>query len=66
MAANNGMDLKMPYGKYKGIEIYRIPSDYLLWIAEHYDNERFCKAADTEWQYRERFNCHFNDVMEKK
>ena len=58
--------LKMPYGKYKGIEIWRLPSDYLWWICKYFDRQRYCKAADQEWKFRERFNCHFDKVKELK
>jgi hypothetical protein len=63
---DGGMDLKMPYGKYKGIEIYRMPSGYLRWISKYFNIEKYCKAADEEWQYREHFDCHFDEVLEKK
>ena len=59
-------DIKMPYGKFKGIELWRIPSGYLKWVAENFDNDIICKAADEEWQYREHYKEHFNEVLEKK
>lgn len=55
--------MKMPSGKFKGKDIEFLPSRYLKWIAENW-SERYprdkaiCEAADKEWQYRERYNCH--------
>ncbi len=49
----------MPFGKYKGKPVVDIPSDYLLWAAEHLDQEDICKACDVEWQFREKYNTHF-------
>jgi len=55
--------MKMPCGKFKDHDIENLPSWYLLWIAENW-NERterdwcICQAADTEWQFREKNNCH--------
>lgn len=52
-------DLRMPYGKFQGYKIENIPSGYLLWIAENFNDEKICVAADKEWQYREKWNEHF-------
>lgn len=50
--------LKMPFGKYRGKEIEDIPSEYLNWLAAGCDNEEVATAADEEYQYREKYNCH--------
>ena len=47
-------DLKMPYGKFKGKTMENISSRYLYWVAENFDNEEICVAADKEWQWREK------------
>ena len=52
-------DIKMPYGAYKGKPMHDIPSGYLRWVAENFKDERICKAADDEYQYREKYNTHW-------
>jgi hypothetical protein len=53
--------MKMPWGKYKGEEIEKIPSWYLKWIATNCDNERICCEADKEYQWREKYDQHIED-----
>ena len=58
--------MKMPWGKFKNIEIYKLPSSYLLWIAENVEetdqyNAKIVKEADEEWQHREKYNNHFEE-----
>lgn len=54
----------MPWGKYKGSDIYFLPSAYLYWLAEKgedlglYKCKEIAKIADEEWNYREKYNCH--------
>lgn len=53
----------MPYGKFKDKQIHELPSPYLKWLAENIDennkqNTAICQAADEEWQFREKNNCH--------
>jgi hypothetical protein len=50
---------RMPFGTHIGKLIVDIPSDYLLWVAEYVEQEDICKACDTEWNFREKFNSHF-------
>lgn len=51
--------MKMPFGQYRGIEIDKLPSSYLHWLAENCDwNDAVCEAADEEWQFREHYNSH--------
>lgn len=51
--------MKMPWGKFKGKEIYDCPSSYLKWLAENCDwDDKICEEADEEWQHRERYNNH--------
>lgn len=58
----------MPSGKYKGTDIELLPSWYLKWVAENWQeitakDKVLCAAADKEWRYREQFGMHFNDVL---
>ena len=52
-------DLTMPYGAYKGTPMHKIPSSYLRWVAQNFDDEDICCAADEEYQYREKYGGHF-------
>ena len=51
-------EIRMPYGAFKGKKMHEIPSGYLKWLAENFDNEDICKAADDEYQYREKYGTH--------
>ena len=58
--------MKMPWGMHKNTEIYKLPSSYLLWIAENVEetdqyNAKIVKEADEEWQLREKHNTHFEE-----
>ena len=59
-------DKKMPWGKFKGKEIWRLPSPYLKWVAENFDKKDICEAADAEWQWREKYDQHVYEVMGDK
>ena len=48
----------MPYGKYKGVDMEEIPSNYLRWVAENFDDDVVASKADEEWQFRERTGSH--------
>lgn len=55
--------MKMPCGKFKGVEIEDTPSSYMLWVAENWKedtpkNKAICEAADKEWHQRDKLNCH--------
>ena len=56
--------MKMPYGKFKGQDIEKLPSGYLKWVAENFDESRaqgkaICLEADKEYQFREKTGTHF-------
>lgn len=56
----------MPFGKHKGKAIENLPSSYLKWMAENFDEKDptrrvLCLEADKEYQHREQHNCHFED-----
>ena len=58
--------MKMPWGMHKNTEIYKLPSSYLLWIAENVEetdqwNTKIVKEADEEWQHREKHNNYFEE-----
>lgn len=48
----------MPVGKHKGEYLDNLPSDYLLWVAENFSQEKIAQAADRIWQWREKNNQH--------
>lgn len=48
----------MPFGIHRDKEIENVPSEYLNWLARECDNEEVAIAADEEYQYREKYNCH--------
>lgn len=55
--------LTMPCGKYKGRSIYDLPSSYLKWVAENWQektpiDKKICKEADKEYRQREKYNTH--------
>lgn len=61
----NGVAI-MPYGKHRGKPFYDIPSSYLLWISEHFEEDTkekqgIVEMCDAEWQYREKYNVHFEE-----
>jgi len=53
----------MPFGKFKGHDLENLPSSYLKWLAENINenspkNKAICMAADKEYSFREKNNCH--------
>jgi hypothetical protein len=54
--------MPLPWGKFKGREIEDCPSSYLWWLATECDwNDKICEEADEEWQYREKYNEHWEE-----
>lgn len=51
----------MPCGKHKGKPVHLLPSSYLHWAAENFDDDMIATAADTEWQWREKSGEHKED-----
>jgi hypothetical protein len=56
----------MTRGKYIGIPIHKIPSQYLRYVAENWEEKtkeqkRIVKACDDEWIFREKYNNHFEE-----
>lgn len=53
--------MKMPWGKFKNIEMDDIPFWYLKWLAEECNDEKICIAADKEYQWRIKNNVKIED-----
>ena len=57
----------MPFGKHKGKQIDELPSSYLLWMCENFDESKsdftriLIAEANEEYDHRERYNCHFEE-----
>ena len=51
--------MKMPWGKYKGMRIEDIPSEYLRWAAANFSDDVIAEAADEEYNWREECGEHF-------
>ena len=51
--------MRMPWGKYKGVPIENIPSDYLRWLARDCEDDAIATAADEEYRWREQIGEHF-------
>jgi hypothetical protein len=47
--------------KYAGRTLSKVPSGYLRWLAENCYNDTIATAADREWQFREKYNEHFEE-----
>lgn len=59
----NEDDIIMPYGKFKGKSLYELPSSYLRFIAENWDEDTKLKKkivveANNELIHREKFDTH--------
>jgi hypothetical protein len=54
-------NIVMPYGAFKGKKMHQIPSRYLHWVAENFEDEEICVAADEEWCWREKYNEHWEE-----
>lgn len=57
----------MPWGKHKGRLIGALPSSYLRWVAETWEEDtplkkRVVVACDREWTFREDTGSHFEDT----
>lgn len=54
----------MPWGKYKGNDLFFLPSAYLYWLAVKAEEtglpkcREIARLADEEWQSREKYCCH--------
>ena len=47
--------------EHKGKKMEELPSKFLRWVAENAFDDRLATAADQEWQFREKFNDHWED-----
>ena len=53
--------LTMPYGAHYKKSMEEIPSKYLHWVAENWDDDAIAIAADKEWQLRESQTAHWEE-----
>src|SRR5215831_15186227 len=45
--------MKMPFGRYLGVEVADLPDDYLRWLHEAIDlREPLCSAVEAEYEFR--------------
>lgn len=51
----------MPWGKFKGKDLEDIPSGYLYWLKENCEDNTIMKAAEEEYEFREKWNTHFSE-----
>jgi len=56
---NYNKTIVVHFGKYHGYKIEEIPSNYLKWMSETLKEGKLSIAADEEWNFREKYNCHF-------
>ena len=56
--------MEMPFGKYKGKMMHEIPSSYIRWVSENWENDKVASAADREWQWREKHNKHWEQCAD--
>jgi len=57
----SAMSTIFKFGEHKGKLVDSVPSDYLKWAAENFNDNILAVAADVVWQWRETMNCHFYD-----
>lgn len=50
---------RMPAGRFMGELIEDLPSDYLKWVAENWEDDEIATAADEEWRWRDDMDEHF-------
>lgn len=58
---NDWTDTVMPRGKYAGKTVEEVPSSYLKWVTENWDDEQVVCACESEWNYRERYDEHWEE-----
>jgi hypothetical protein len=56
--------LVMPYGAFVGKTFDQVPSSYLKWVAQNWQennaiNKAICTGADKAWNHREKFDEHW-------
>lgn len=57
----------MTFGKYQGIDIELIPSNYLKWFFENINSdsdylEKLILACEEEYNFREKYRDHFFEI----
>lgn len=53
------MSTILHFGKYSGYNIEDVPSDYLKWMSENFDDDSLVEEADKELEFRDTWNKHF-------
>lgn len=52
-------EIVIPFGRtHRGKKISKVPSSYIKWMAENFEEEEWCCIADTEYQRRTDENDH--------
>ena len=51
----------MPSGAYKGTPIVNLPSGYLHWVAENFEDDEIASIADEEYRRRSDECAHWSD-----
>lgn len=54
-------EIKMPAGKFAGKTLEEIPSPYLKWVAENWDDEEVAEAASMEYEWRSEWDKHWGE-----
>ena len=63
--------MRLYVGKFKGKTLEEVPSSYLKFIAENWNEDtghdrELCAAADREWTFRDNNNSHFELENDKR
>ena len=51
----------MPWSKYRGKRLEKLPSSYLLWLAENVDDDAIATSADIVYKWREDNDEHWEE-----
>ena len=57
--ANDFSNVIMTYGAYAHKSMEEIPSNYLKWVSENWDDEDIRDAAEKEYEFRSLWKTHF-------
>lgn len=55
----NDTQIKMPAGMFKGRELEEIPSSYLRWVSENWNDDDVANAAYEELKWRDKWDKHW-------
>lgn len=59
-------EMIMPWGAHRDKYVHQLPSSYLKYVAENWDEDtpfkkKLVARCDEEWRHREHYNTHFED-----